>query len=235
MPVRFMGYESLLYQRLMASDPSVSWRKLPLVLLVLLYNGAERWNVATDLGSSLGDLDPSAEIYRPRLRYRLVDEAAYPLEKLVALNSPVAELFRIERCEKWPDVFARLLHLRWSIPTSEASLRRAFSTWLQKVILPRFGLSPEDVSADLTLEEIETMLAENIDRWNREIREAGRREGLQEGRQEGINLVLDQLRLKFGPLKPEVEDRVRSASTDLRLEWGKRILTAESLQDVFRD
>src|SRR4051812_23875825 len=217
MPVRFMEYESLFYQRLMASDPSVSWRKLPLVLPVLFYNGSKRWSVATDLGSSLGDLDPSEETYRPRLRYRLVDEAAYPLEKLEALDSPVAELFRIERCKEWPDVFARLPHLRRSIPASEASLRRAFVTWLQKVILPRFGLPLEDVSADLTLEEFETMLAENIDRWNRKIWEEGRQEG-------NAEVVLDLLRFKFGPLEPELEDRVRSASTDLLLGWGKRTL-----------
>jgi hypothetical protein len=53
--------------------------------------------VATDLGSLIGELDPSAEIYRPQLRYRLVNEAAYSDETLAALNSPVAELFRIEK------------------------------------------------------------------------------------------------------------------------------------------
>jgi hypothetical protein len=228
MPVRFMGYESLFYQRLMASEPAAAWRKLPLIVPVLLYNGSERWSVATDLGSSLGDLDPSAETYRPQLRYRLVDEAAYPLEKLTALDSPVAELFRIERSDDWQDVLASLPRLQRSIPASEVSLRRAFATWLRKVVLPRFGLSPEDVSVDLTLEEIETMLAESIDRWNREIREEGRQEGKAE-------VVLRLLRLKFGPLEPEVETRVRSADAGRVLEWGDRILTAESLQDVFRD
>lgn len=219
-----------------ASDPSVSWRKLPLVIPILLYNRKKRWSVATDLGSSLGDLALSEETYRPRLRYRLVDEAVYPLEKLMAMDSPVAELFRIERSENWREVLARLPHLRRSLPASETSLRRAFATWLQKVILPRFGLSPEDVSADLTLEEIETMLAESIDRWNREIREEGRKEGRQEGRLEGkAEMVLRQLRLKLGPLEPEVEHRVRSADADRVQEWGDRVLTAESLQDVFRD
>jgi hypothetical protein len=48
-------------------------------------------------------------------------------------------------------------------------------------------------------------------------------------------VVLRQLRLKFGPLEPEIEDRVRSADTDRLLEWGERVLMAESLQDVFRD
>ncbi len=80
------------------------------------------------------------------------------------------------------------------------------------------------------------MLAESIDRWNREIWEDGHQEGRQEGRREGeADLVLRQLRLKLGPLEPDIEDRVRSADADRLLEWGERILTAESLQDVFRD
>ena len=121
-------------------------------------------------------------------------------------------------------------------------MREAFETWLQKVILPRCGLSEKEVSAKRTLEELETMLAESIDRWNREIREEGRQEGRGRppggppgGRQEARGWLLRQLRLKFGPLEPEIEERVRSADADRLLEWGERVLTAESLQDVFRD
>jgi len=76
------------------------------------------------------------------------------------------------------------------------------------------------------------MLLESIDRWDRELRE----KALQEGRQEGeARLLLRQLRLKFGPLDPETEERVRSADADRLLAWGERILAAESPQDVFRD
>jgi uncharacterized protein DUF4351/putative YhgA-like transposase len=228
MPVRFMGYESLFYQSLMASQPAIASRKLPPVIPILFYNGVEPWNVATDLGSLIGDLDPSAEIYRPQLRYRLVDEATYPWEELAALTSPVADLFRIEKSRDWLEVRASVHRLRQSIPPSEAALRRAFETWLQKVILPRFGVSLEEVAAALTLEEMETMLAESIDRWNREIREGGRQEG-------EARVVLMQLRLKFGPLEPALEDRVRSADADRLLELGRRVLTAENLQEVFRD
>jgi len=76
------------------------------------------------------------------------------------------------------------------------------------------------------------MLAESIDRWNREIREEGRQEGRQEGE---ARVVLRLLRLKFGPLDPEIEERVRSADADRLLEWGELILTAESLHDIFLD
>jgi len=240
MPVRFMGYESLFYQTLMANQPAAAWRKLPPVIPVLIYNGWEPWNVATDLGSLIGDLDPSAEIYRPQLRYRLVDEAAYPREDLAALTSPVADLFRIEKSRDWSEVRSSVHRLRQTVPPAEASLRRAFESWLQKTILPRFGLSQKEAAATLTLEELETMLAESIDRWNREIREEGLQEGLQKGHQkgrqeEGVRMVLRLLRFKFGPLESEIEERVRAADADRLLEWGERVLTAESLQDIFKD
>jgi predicted transposase YdaD len=118
-------------------------------------------------------------------------------------------------------------------------LRQAFETWLKKVVLPRLGLSQEEVSATETLEEVDTMLAEKIDRWNRELWERalheGRQEGREEGRQEGeARILLQLLRLKFGTLEPEIEEQVRSADSDRLLEWSRRILNAESLRDVFR-
>src|SRR5215218_277598 len=137
MPVRLMGYESLFYQSLMASQPAAGWKKLPLVIPVVVYNGVEPWDVATDLGSLIGDLDPSAEIYRPQLRYLPVDESRYPREELAELDSPVAELFRIEKSRDWLEVHASVHRLRQKIPPGEDSLRRAFETWLTMVILPR--------------------------------------------------------------------------------------------------
>ncbi len=230
MPVRVACYESLFLQKLLADLPPSAWRTIPLIIAILVYNGGEPWHVATDFGSLMGDLDPSAEVYRPRWRYRLVDESAYDRQALEVLSSPVADLFYIEKSRNWEDVLSGVHRLRRNIPPEEPSLRRSFETWLRRVILPRFGLSPEDAS--LSLEELETMLAESIDRWNSQIREEGRQEGRQEGE---ARVVLRLLRLKFGPLTPETEERVRSADADRLLEWSERVLTAERLQDVFGD
>ena len=88
------------------------------------------------------------------------------------------------------------------------------------------------------------MLADSIDRWNHQIREKGREEGREEGREKGREegrqegealVVLRLLRLKFGSLAPEIEERVRSADAGRLLGWSERVLTAERLQDVFRD
>ena len=88
------------------------------------------------------------------------------------------------------------------------------------------------------------MLLDSIDRWTRETREEGLQEGfqkgLQKGHQEGLQkgearVLLQLLRLKFGPLAPETEERVSSTDADRLMEWSERVLTAEQLQDVFRD
>jgi predicted transposase/invertase (TIGR01784 family) len=230
MPARFMSYLGMLYQRLMKNRSRKAWRKLPLVLPMVVYNGEEPWDVSTDLGSLIGYLDPSAEIYRPQLRYLLVDESSYSSEELTEMANPVAELFQIEKSRTWWEIRWNVDRLRHTIPPDEVTLRRAFETWLAKVVLPR--LSAEEAFEILTLEEIETVLAERIDRWNRELQEKGRQEGRQEAT---AQVLLRQLHLKFGPLAPEVEERVRSTDADRLLEWSERILTSERLEEVFGD
>jgi predicted transposase/invertase (TIGR01784 family) len=235
MAVRLMGYVSHFYQNLAANQGAAGRRHLPLVVPVVVYNGQERWNEATDLGSMLGPLDPSAEIYRPQLRYKLVDEASYPREVLAALRTPIAELFSIGKSRDWPEILEGVQRLRLAIDPGEDSLRRTFETWLLKVILPRRGLP--GTSAEMpTLEEFETMLADTIDRLNRELREKSLQEGLEQGARDGeARVLLRQLQFKLGPVSSTVEERVRTAGSDQILAWSERVLTAESLDDVFGD
>ena len=72
--------------------------------------------------------------------------------------------------------------------------------------------------------------AEGLRRGRRE----GRRKGRQEGRREGeAELLLRQLGRLYGPLKPTIEKRVRAAEADQLLEWGERLVTSGSLDEVF--
>jgi predicted transposase YdaD len=63
--------------------------------------------------------------------------------------------------------------------------------------------------------------------------EKGLREGLEKGRREGeARLLLEQLRLRFGPPAPEVVARVEAAPLADLERWGERILTAATLEEV---
>ena len=74
-------------------------------------------------------------------------------------------------------------------------------------------------------------------------RQEGRRKGLQEGRQEGRQegvldgrqqTLAEQLAERFGPLDEAVTRRLASASLDELKHWSHRILSAQTLDEVFR-
>lgn len=63
----------------------------------------------------------------------------------------------------------------------------------------------------------------------------GRAEGEAKGRAEGEATLLSKLiTLKFGPLDDATAGRLRDASTTDLERWAERILTANTLDDVFR-
>jgi predicted transposase YdaD len=63
----------------------------------------------------------------------------------------------------------------------------------------------------------------------------GEAKGRAEGRAEGAGRVLlKQLTLKFGPLQDSVVARLQTASLEELELWTERILSASTLEDVFR-
>lgn len=76
------------------------------------------------------------------------------------------------------------------------------------------------------------MIAESSIDWTAEWREKGRRQGRKEGE---AALLLRMLHRLHGPVTPEIEERVRGAKTDQLLEWGERLVTVNSLEEVFEN
>lgn len=64
--------------------------------------------------------------------------------------------------------------------------------------------------------------------------EEAKRLGEEKGRADGkVEMLLRQLRRRFGPLPAEIEDRVRTASGDQLDEWSERFVDARDLAEVF--
>lgn len=59
----------------------------------------------------------------------------------------------------------------------------------------------------------------------------GRQEGVLDGRQQTL---AEQLAERFGPLDEAVTRRLASASLDELKHWSHRILSAQTLDEVFR-
>ncbi len=83
------------------------------------------------------------------------------------------------------------------------------------------------------------MLAENLENWAKKERQEGRQEGLQEGLQKGEvigqRLILQrQLGLRFGKLPAWAQQLLDEATPEQVEEWSAAILTANTLDDVFK-
>ncbi len=179
------------------------------------------------------------------------DEGVYRDEDLKPLKNLVSALFRLENSrdpERIREVVTALLD--WLAAPEQASLRRAFTVWFNRVFFPSRGkemIPPE--FEELT--EVRAMLAETVAEWKEEWKRDGLKEGLKKGRNEGLkkglkkgrnegrkegeaNILLKLIEMKFGQMSLIDRKRVQSADSETLLRWGKQILTANKMDEIFR-
>ncbi len=220
MAVRVLDYDGGLYHQLVRALKLKRGDKLPLVLPVVLYRGQPAWTAEEDVFELIADAPDELVPYLPHLRYLLLDANAFTADRLKGMRNPVACLLWLEgsrALETQPiDELDKLL----SKP-EDAELRRAFVHWLTRAFLPSRlpGVTVPEVKK---LEEVSPMIAENAIDWSVQWRQEGE-----------ADLLLRQMRRLYGPLAPAVETRVRGAKADQLLEWGERLVTTRSLEEVF--
>jgi len=214
------------------------------VLPIVLYNGKPRWTAATEVAELIAAAPSGLDRYRPHLRYLLLDEGRYADSELAPLRNLAAALFRLENSRTPQDVEQVLTALvEWLKSPGQDSLRRAFTVWLKRVLLP--GRMPGvDFNNLNDLQEVNSMLAERVIEWTEEWEqqgmqkgiELGREKGREEGRQEGeASLLFRLMELRFGKVDEQTRHKLQTADAETLLRWGEKVLVANSAEDVLRD
>jgi predicted transposase/invertase (TIGR01784 family) len=235
MAVRMLGYIALLYQDLIRSEMLSSKNLLPPVLPVVLYNGNRPWQARVDLDALIYPAPKGLERYRPQLSYLLLDEGRLAIKDLSSLKNFAAALFKLENSRTEQDIQAVVHYLlEWLHDDQQTGLRRAFTVWFNRVLLPR-KLPNTDFTEFTDLQEVQTMLAETVKTWANEARQAGHQEGLQAGRQkEAAKLFLLLVDSKFGAVSQELQTKIQQASPEEIEQWAKQIFQAASPEALLR-
>ncbi|MFA5632440.1 MAG: Rpn family recombination-promoting nuclease/putative transposase [Porticoccaceae bacterium] len=235
MALRMMVYVGLLYQDLIKSREIKRRDRLPPVFPLVIYNGMPSWTAPQRLSELISPL-PGLKIFQPEQRYFVLDEGRSSARARKLPDNSVASLIELEGNSSPETMQEAVRRLRERLAGPEhASLRRAFTVWLNKVIIHKRLAKGQPIPENETLEEVESMLAERMEQWKREWERKGRAEGRAEGKQEGRTAVLArQLTLKFGTLPEPTRRRLSEASSDELDLWAERILFAENIGDVFR-
>jgi hypothetical protein len=201
----------------------------------VLYNGDRPWTGATSVVDLIEPLE-EAEAASDLPSYLLIEERSFPVADLTAEASPVVGLFRMERSRSTEELLreARATANGLEGPDN-LQLREAIGTWVAQTGLRR--LAPDvEFPWTMDLKEVQSMLEQRVVEWTEQWKQEGLNEGRRQGRHEGESrLLLGQLEHKFGGLPGWALKKVESADAEQLLEWGKRVLTASSLEAAFED
>ncbi|WP_179958212.1 Rpn family recombination-promoting nuclease/putative transposase [Chitinimonas arctica] len=242
MALRVASYVLQLYLDLCKDSkplPLTASGKLPPVLPIVLYNGEPRWSAPLELDELIEAGPGCLPDYRPHMRHFLLDQGAYREQDFTELDNVAVAIFRLENAKR-PDAMVGILCglLRYLAAPEHAGLRRALTNWLTRVLIPtkfkQLDWSVAQLNEVSDLQGVETMLANDVERWMEEWVQKGKAEGLEEGLEKGeAKLLRRQLLRKFDPLPDWVEERLSGASTEQLESWGDQILTASSVDEVF--
>jgi len=215
------------------------------VVPIVVYNGEAPWRGATCLDELIHPVPAALGRYSPRIEYVLLDENRYDPEVLSGMTNLAAALIRLEQSRAPEDLIEVIGALAdWLQEPEQRSLRRAFTVWLGRVLLPARLPGVEVPQLD-ELSEVKVMLAERVKEWTRTWEQQGIEKGRQEGRREGRQagkleaeraMLQRQARRRFGD---ECADRLESllARIDdpaLLLDLGDCLIEAGDAGDFMK-
>lgn len=233
MPIRLLHYVACFYDHLLKTRQTTPSKGFPPVLPIVLYNGTRPWTACEDVYHMVQPEPPAfLRVYQPHLRYYLVDEGRYTDEDLAERTTPLSGVFGIENATGDRQALQRAVDRIVAIIQADPNKQRIdeiVTRWLKRHL--------QWLGAEINLERLNSvvedkeMLAENLENWAKKERLEGRQEGEVIGQR---HILQRQLGLKFGELPAWVQQRLNEATTEQLEDWSAFILTANSLDEVFR-
>jgi len=224
MAVRLLTYVSLLLEEIIRRQKLKPGDRLPAVLPLVLHNGKRPWRAPHDLASLFVEVPPSLRHYLPRLRYLLLDEGRLDLDRPELAGNPIAALFQLEVSNPSEDFLPLTRKLADLLSREkDPEFRRTLNNWFISLVHRTFPGAI--ISETMDLLEV-PMLEETVQDWKRQLLKEGRREGQ-------IEILLQQMTLRFGRLPKKVRQRVEAIASTRELQGlGRKVVLAKSLQDL---
>ena len=184
MAVRLLTYVGLLYDDLIKRR-LVDDEGLPPVLPVVVHTGIRRWSAPCSLKELAAPVSIALSRYAPSLDYLLLDAAACSEKDLADTDNLAALLFLMEKSRAPEELFKQMRRLDGVLRSDgSAHLRRAFSVFLTRVLVPRkTGLT--DLEETLDLVEVERMIVERQPEWAEYLLKEGEERGILLGEKRG--------------------------------------------------
>ena len=109
--------------------------RIPPILPIVLYNGMQKWNAATDATDCFIEPPGGLEAFLPGVRYLLLDAHRLEMSRSKEIRNFAEAVFRMETNHGKADLFAVIKTLADMLRAPELkSLRRAFNMWIKGLL-----------------------------------------------------------------------------------------------------
>jgi hypothetical protein len=242
MPLRLSGMVQGFLDAWHGRNPRASY--LPAVLPVVFHHGPRPWRAPTSL-LALMDLSEQQRAdfaaHLLSLDFVLDDLRTVPDEDIDA--RPLSPLLRlilgVMKHARSPDILAFYLAHAGDVRELLATHHGRIGLFLSIDYTDRVH---PDLDRDTLIRHLAPLVGPGLEHamlnyeqlLRKEEHDKGREDGIKEGVEKGQReLLLDLLTERFGALPTAVTERITQANAQDLKRWGKRILTAASLDDLF--
>ena len=193
----------------------------------VIYIGRAKLNMAT--GMQLTGLNYS---------YHILDMHQLDCESLLQQEKPEALVFAI-LCNFGPQssrqVVKRILQRLQDLTGSNESAFRDYLLMLE-ILSSNRDLKQIVQEEENMLSQVKYSDLPSFGLGEQQGMEKGLEKGLEQGRQQGESLMLQKLlQLKFGNLPDAIQQRLQTADAKELLFWSERLLSAETITEVFAE
>lgn len=194
MALRMMDYTVRILRGL-DRDELGSHGEYPVVLPVVVYNGEQRWNAATDVRDLFAPVPEELVGYLPRHRYLLIEVQTLD-PSILSADNVLAMIARFERAQSLGDVKALLVPLADLLDrAAEPKLVESFKAWIGLVVAQRFTPERDYVELQIGTEEDRKMttLIDRARKWGEERDQQCVEKGIERGERDlAFRLVADR-------------------------------------------
>ncbi|MBK8255508.1 MAG: Rpn family recombination-promoting nuclease/putative transposase [Polyangiaceae bacterium] len=231
--------------------------RLPLVIPVVIYNGRAPWTAGRSLRESFNapaDLLDAVDKFLPKLEFSLIHlqekQAAQVVDEMLTAIGRVS-LWAMEVADDDQRVLHEIgrLSALLGAMTKEPDSTGALAALLRYILATHERIDRSKLESALTDafdeaqgEQVVTVYEQLIE----EGRQKGLKQGVAKGRAEGVaegvakgvakgraTMLLDLMAAKFGRLPRATKERVEKGTDAELLSWGLRVLTANTMDEVF--
>jgi len=238
MAFRLLRYMLRIWERWLEDAPRA--RSLPPIVPLVLYQGEREWRAATSFEALVPDATGELSRFTPRFDFLLTSLGSLSEPSLTAVRDGVSRLALLMlRDGRAPDILSRLVG--WQASLLEAQVLQLLAGFLEYLLSVQDGLDPGALGTTLrdTLnpqaESTAMTVAEKlIEQGIAKGRAEGRAEGILDGIAKGQRATLLRLlTLRFGTVPEHREAELEGADEAQLAIWIDRVLTADSLDEVF--